>query len=208
MWIAVIGAPGSCKEAVASRLAKDQGFVIEREEAPTDLLDKFMKDPNAWAYELHLEYLLRRYRLQRQIQKRAGEEDILQIRTFWDTLFVYAAAARARGYLTDAGLRQLQAIHATLEETLEAPALVIYLHGSAMITGDRLALKGRGHHEEDRASLARAYAEFATMLRVSVVDIELVEDYEAMIEEIKAGIEAARSSGAGGQTLWKRSFLK
>lgn len=203
MWIAIIGAPGSCKAAVAQRLAKDNGFRVERE-AATHVEADFAEN----AFDIQLDYMLARYRLQRTLQRRAGEEDLLQIRTFWDTLHVYAVAAHARGYLKDRELHLLSKIHATLEETMETPTLVVYMHGSSMLAGDRQALTGKSSHEEDRAALSVAYAQFVSMIRVPVVDVEISENYEGMVEEVKSGIEAARASGAGGLSVWKRSFMK
>lgn len=207
MWVCLIGAPGTCKAAVAERIRRDVGFIVEREAARPLIFEAFDKDQRQVAFPLQLALMLARYRLQRDLQKRAQEEDILQVRSFWDTQYVYTTTLYARGYLTVDQLMHLQEISMTLASTLEAPTAVIYLHGTPMMTGDRMALSGQKQHDEERLVLTSAYQTFSRMIRVPVIDVEVRDAFEAMIEEVKVGLDSARATSRS-VSLWPREFLK
>ena len=209
MWLALIGPPGSCKQAVADRIAKDMGFVVERETLPTEALAAFEQSPSKEAFGLQLDWMIRRWRLQRNIQRRGAEEDVVQVRTFWDTEHIFTEVLYFRGYIGDKEHEHLRLVYNALSETLTPPHIVIYLRSSSHIAENRISVSGKKSlHEEDSRQIVEMYEAYAKKIRVSVVEVDVVEDFELMISEVKAAIEGVRASGMMNQSIWSRGFLK
>ena len=192
-YIAIEGVIGAGKTTLAQMLSEQMGarLVTERfEENP--FLPKFYEDPDRYAFQTQIFFLLSRYRQQQEL----FQVDLFHSHIISDYIF---EKDKIFAYLTlqDEELRLYESLLSTIEKNIPQPDLVIYLQSSV----DRLMqnIQMRGRKMEERMSedyirdLNEAYNYFffryksAPLLIIRATDIDFVgkkSDYEDLVEQI------------------------
>jgi deoxyguanosine kinase len=193
-YIAVEGPIGVGKTALARRLAAEFGsrLLLEQvEENP--FLRRFYEEPERYAFQTQLFFLLERYRQQHEL----GQLDLFSQGTVADYLFAKDAIFAALTLNADE-FQLYQQIYQLLDRRLPRPDLVIYLEARPEVLLRRLRKRDRdferGISPEYLGRLTEAFREYfhhyteTPLLVVNCSDIDFVEhggDFADLIKEIR-----------------------
>jgi len=194
-YIAVEGPIGVGKTALARRLATEFGsrFLLEQvEENP--FLRRFYEEPERYAFQTQLFFLLERYRQQHEL----GQLELFSEGIVADYLFAKDAIFAALTLNADE-FQLYQQIFQMLDQRLPRPDLVIYLEARPEVLLRRLRKRDRdferGITPEYLERLTEAFRDYfhryteAPLLVVNCSDIDFVEhggDLADLIKEIRA----------------------
>jgi deoxyadenosine/deoxycytidine kinase len=203
-YVAVEGVIGVGKTTLAKRLSRSMGgnLVLEVvEENP--FLARFYDDPEAWAFQTQLFFLLSRYKQQLQIPQR----ELFAQSVVSDYIF-----AKDQIFATiNLGEEEL-ALYRTIVPLLEArvtrPDLVIYLQATTEVLLERIRRRGRSFEREISReyleTLSEAYNHFffhyeeTPLLIVNTNEMDLVGiegDYDRLLEMIREHASGTRYVG-------------
>jgi deoxyguanosine kinase len=192
-YIAVEGVIGVGKTTLAQMLCDRLGarVVLEKfEENP--FLEKFYKDPEHYAFQTQIFFLLSRYRQQQEL----FQADLFQRVTVSDYMF---EKDKIFAYLNlqDDELRLYETLISQLEKNIPAPDLVVYLQSSVERLMSNIRKRARSIEEpiseEYIRNLNEAYNYFffrykaAPLLIVNATQIDFVnnrKDFEELLAQI------------------------
>ena len=191
--IAIEGVIGAGKTTLANMLSERIGgkLVLERfEENP--FLPKFYEDPEHYAFQTQIFFLLSRYRQQQDL----FQADLFQQHLVTDYIF---EKDKIFAYLTlqDEELKLYETLLNAIERTVPTPDLVVYLQSSVERLMENIRKRGRkmeeNMSEEYIKELNEAYNYFffrykgAPLLIVKATDIDFVNkkrDFENLVVQI------------------------
>jgi deoxyguanosine kinase len=192
-YIAIEGVFGAVNTTLAQMVAERLGarIVLERfEENP--FLQKFYEDPERYAFQTQIYFLLSRYRQQQEIY----QVDLFHSHIVSDYIF---EKDKIFAYLTlrDDELKLYESLLGTIEKSIPQPDLVIYLQSSVERLMSNIRKRGReiekNMSEEYIKELNEAYNYFffryksAHLLIVKATDIDFVNNadhFEDLMEQI------------------------
>lgn len=192
-YIAIEGVIGAGKTTLAQMVAERLGarIVLERfEENP--FLQKFYEDPERYAFQTQIYFLLSRYRQQQEIY----QVDLFHSHIVSDYIF---EKDKIFAYLTlrDDELKLYESLLSAIEKSIPQPDLVIYLQSSVERLMSNVRKRGReiekNMSEEYIKELNEAYNYFffryksAHLLIVKATDIDFVNNadhFEDLMEQI------------------------
>jgi deoxyadenosine/deoxycytidine kinase len=194
-YIAVEGPIGVGKTALARRLATEFGSRLLLEQVEDNpFLKRFYEDPERYAFQTQLFFLLERYRQQREI----GQLELFTQGIVADYLFakdgIFAAVT-----LNGDEFQLYQQIFQVLDQQLPRPDLVIYLEARPEVLLWRLHKRAREYERgitpEYLEKLTEAFRSYfhqyteTPLLVVNCSDIDFVEhggDLADLIKEVRA----------------------
>ena len=193
-YVAVEGVIGVGKTTLAKRLAKslDASLLLEVvEENP--FLARFYDDPDAYAFQTQLFFLLSRYRQQLELSQR----DLFAGSVIADYIFAKDQIF-ATINLSEEELALYRTIVPLLEARLAKPELVVYLQATTDVLLDRIKRRGRSFEREISReyleTLSEAYNHFffhydeTPLLIVNTNEMDLVshdDDFERLLRMIR-----------------------
>jgi deoxyadenosine/deoxycytidine kinase len=203
-YVAVEGVIGVGKTTLAKRLSRSMGgnLVLEVvEENP--FLARFYDDPEAWAFQTQIFFLLSRYKQQLQIPQR----ELFAQSVVADYIFAKDQIF-ATINLADEELALYRTIVPLLEARVTRPDLVIYLQATTEVLLERIRRRGRSFEREISReyleTLSEAYNHFffhydeTPLLIVNTNEMDLVgneEDYDRLLEMIREHVSGTRYVG-------------
>jgi len=142
MWISILGAEGTCKQEIANWLHKEERFRIA--------VDSYKPEDHEDYYYNQIRFLFARWDDQyNDLQKNMNEQDIVQVRSFWDTHQVYNQALIHSEFISKGDYNLLELMYKKLEPTLLPPHIVFYCHTNSMDALTRMKMKNNEiHHSE------------------------------------------------------------
>ena len=192
-YIAIEGVIGAGKTTLARMLSEKMGarLVLEQfEENP--FLPKFYEDPDHYAFQTQIFFLLSRYRQQQEL----FQVDLFQSHLVSDYIF---EKDKIFAYLTlqDEELKLYESLLTTIEKSIPQPDLVIYLQSNVERLMENIKLRGRKMEEKMSEQyiqeLNEAYNYFffryksAPLLIVKSSEIDFVrnkQDFNDLVEQI------------------------
>lgn len=191
--IAVEGVIGAGKTTLATMLFERLGarLVLEKfEENP--FLPKFYEDPEHYAFQTQIFFLLSRFRQQQELFQADLFHDFLVSDYIFekDKIFAYLT-------LQDDELKLYESVLSAIEKNIPTPDLVVYLQSSVERLMDNIRKRGRKMEENMSVDYIRelneAYNYFffryksAPLLIVKATEIDFVhrrEDFENLVGQI------------------------
>ncbi len=203
-FVAIEGVIGVGKTTLARKLAKSLGAacVLEVvEENP--FLARFYEDPEAYAFQTQIFFLLSRYRQQLELSQR----DLFAQSVVSDYIFAKDQIF-ATINLAEDELALYRALVPLLEARLVPPDLIVYLQATTDVLLQRIQRRGRSFERdisrEYLEMLGEAYNHFffhyeeTPLLIVNTNEMNLVdneEDYERLLGLIRAHTSGTRYVG-------------
>jgi len=193
-YIAVEGPIGVGKTALARRLAAEFGSLLLLEQVEENpFLRRFYEEPQRYAFQTQLFFLLERYRQQCEL----GQRELFGGGMVADYLFAKDSIFAALTLNADE-FQLYQRIFQLLDQRLPRPDLVVYLEARPEVLLRRLRKRAReferGMRPEYLERLTEAFREYfyhyteAPLLVVNCSDIDFVEhgaDLADLIKEIR-----------------------
>jgi deoxyguanosine kinase len=200
-YICIEGVIGAGKTSLAKMLGKRlQAQVIYEKPEENPFLEDFYRDPQRYAFQVQIFFLLSRYRQQQERFQR----DLFYEATISDYLF---AKDRIFAHLNleDRELFLYDKVASLLEKEVPKPDLVVYLQSSFERLMANIKKRGRSYEknmsEEYIRSLNEAYNRFffhytqtpLLVINSSIIDfVENKDDFEELVKQIlrpHSGIE-------------------
>ena len=148
--IAIAGNIGAGKTTLCTKLAQHFGWDVHYESAETNpYLADFYDDMQRWSFNLQVYFLHNRFAQIMNIQD--GTKTVVQDRTIYEDAFIFAPNLRDMGMLDARDFENYQALFETMEQSIDAPDLLIYLRAG---TGTLVShIQNRGREYEGAMSL-------------------------------------------------------
>jgi deoxyguanosine kinase len=200
-YICIEGVIGAGKTSLAKMLGERlQAQVIYEKPEENPFLEDFYRDPQRYAFQVQIFFLLSRYRQQ---------QERFQRDLFYDTLISDYLFAKDRIFahlnLEDRELFLYDKVASLLEKEVPKPDLVVYLQSSFERLMANIKKRGRSYErnmsEEYIRSLNEAYNRFffhytqtpLLVINSSIIDfVENKDDFEELVKQIlrpHSGIE-------------------
>lgn len=154
--VAVTGNMGSGKSSLVAWLERQLDMVPFFE--PNDdnpYLSDFYGDMGRWALHSQLFFLIRRFRIHKDIDVRASANgrDIVQDRTIYEDAEIFAAHLHRRGHISERDWAMYDDLYGTLRREIRPPDLMIYLRCPVPALVRRIKKRGRAFEQ----AIPRAY---------------------------------------------------
>ena len=146
MHIAIAGNIGSGKTTLTNMLAKHYGWTPRFE--PVDhnpYLEDYYKDLARWAFNLEVYFLKQRFKDLLEI--RSSEKTIIQDRSIFEGVYVFAANNYAMGNLSEKDFKTYMDLFDSMMMLVEWPDLMIYLQSSVPHLIENIQKRGRGYEQ-------------------------------------------------------------
>ena len=129
MHIAIAGNIGSGKTTLTNLLARHYGWTPKYEQVENNpYLSDYYKDIHRWAFNLEVFFLKERFRDQLAIVQSA--ENIVQDRSIYEGVYVFAANNKAMGNMDDRDFQTYMELFDNMINIIKYPDLMIYLRCS------------------------------------------------------------------------------
>ena len=142
MVIAIESTVGGGKSTLARKLGEKMGIKVFDElnnDDTYELLEKFYKDKERWAFTLQIHFLNERFRMIKDIHKNGG--GLLDRSIFGDRIF--ASMLNEDGYMTNEEFRTYSTLLDNMLEHAQAPKILIYIDCDLETAVERINMRGR-----------------------------------------------------------------
>ena len=163
-------------------------------------LADFYGDMKRWALNSQLFFLVRRFRIHREMERHAALDPraIVQDRTIYEDAEVFAAHLHRAGHINDRDWGMYQDLYHTLRAEIRKPDLMIYLRCPLKALVKRIKQRGRDFEKaiprKYLASLETLYEEWFARYDLSptvVIETDRLDYVERMFDRLEV-VEAIR----------------
>lgn len=153
--VAVAGNMGAGKSSLVEWLR--QHFDLEPFFEPNDenpYLVDFYDDMKRWSFQSQVFFLIRRFRLHRQMERE--RRDVVQDRTIYEDAEIFATHLHDQGHIDDRDWATYTELYQTLRSELRPPDLLIYLRCPVKVIRKRITKRGRAFEQNVPVEYVRA----------------------------------------------------
>ncbi len=157
-YIAVAGNMGSGKSSLVRWLCQQfelVPFFEPHDENP--YLADFYADMGRWAFNSQLFFLVRRFRIHREIE--SSGRAVVQDRTLYEDAEVFAEYLHRQGHIDARDWATYTDLYSTLRDDLRPPDLMIYLRCEVPTLRKRIRQRGRAYEQSIPPSYLKALHE-------------------------------------------------
>ncbi len=147
MYIAIAGNIGSGKTTLTKMLAKHYGWKKYLE--PVDenpYLADYYQDISRWALNLEVYFLKQRFRSLLEIER--SKENIIQDRTIFEGVYVFAANNKKMGNMDDRDFDTYMGLFDSMMQVAKLPDLMVYLRSSVPHLVKNIQKRGRDYEQQ------------------------------------------------------------
>jgi deoxyadenosine/deoxycytidine kinase len=157
--IAIAGNIGAGKTTLTRLLAKHYKWTPHFEDVEHNpYLVDFYNDMPRWSFNLQIYFL--NHRLKDLIAIRNGTETVVQDRTIFEDVYIFAPNLHDMGLMTPRDYDNYVSFFGNLKTFVQAPDLLIYLKGSVPALVEQIQKRGRGYEENIRLDYLKRLNEF------------------------------------------------
>ena len=196
MYIAVAGNIGSGKTTLTELLARHYGWSPRFEAVSYNpYLEDFYADIPRWSFALEVYFLKERFKDMLAIQQ--SSEMVVQDRSIYEGVHVFAANNHAQGNLSDRDFQTYMELFEQMTSLLRLPDLMIYLRASIPHLVSNIQRRGRDYEQTIQLDylkgLNERYEDFIFNHykgRVLVIDVDNMdflhrrEDFASIVDRI------------------------
>ena len=183
MHIVVAGNMGSGKTTLTNKLASHYGWTPQFEAVDYNpYLDDYYGDLPRWAFNLEVYFLKQRFRDLLEITR--SDNDIIQDRSIFEGVYVFAANNYAMGNLSERDFETYMELFESMMSVVRYPKLMLYLRASVPHLVQNIQKRGREYEQaiqlEYLTNLNNRYEDFIlNKYKGQVLTIEVDElDFE------------------------------
>lgn len=144
--IVVAGNIGSGKTTLTRMLAKHYGWTPRFETVTENpYLADYYTDIRRWSFPMEVFFLKERFRDMLQIRQQP--ETVVQDRSIYEGVYVFAANNHAQGNLSDRDFETYMELFGQLMDIVKAPDLMIYLRASIPHLVSNIQKRGRDYEQ-------------------------------------------------------------
>lgn len=198
MHIAIAGNIGSGKTTLTTLLSKHYGWIPRFESVDYNpYLEDYYKDIPRWSFNLEVYFLKQRFRDLLEINQ--SHETIIQDRSIFEGVYVFAATNKAMGNMDDRDFEAYMELFDNMLTIVKYPDLMIYLRSSVPHLVDNIQKRGRDYEQtmplEYLKNLNERYEDFIFNKykgKLMVVEVDSVDflnnpkDFAAITDRIDA----------------------
>ncbi|MBR4390166.1 MAG: deoxynucleoside kinase [Prevotella sp.] len=146
MHIVVAGNMGSGKTTLTNMLASHYGWTPQFEAVDYNpYLDDYYGDIPRWAFNLEVYFLKQRFRDLLEIAQ--SDNDIIQDRSIFEGVYVFAANNYAMGNLSERDFETYMELFESMMTAVRYPKLMIYLRASVPHLVQNIQKRGRDYEQ-------------------------------------------------------------
>lgn len=196
--IAIAGNIGSGKTTLTTMLARYYGWTPKFEAVDYNpYLEDYYKDMPRWSFNLEVYFLKQRFKDLLEISK--SEKTVVQDRSIFEGVYVFAANNKAMGNLSDKDFETYMGLFESMMMVVEYPDLMVYLRASVPHLVENIQKRGRDYEQtiqlEYLKNLNDRYEDFifhkyqGKVLAVDIDDIDFEHeqrDFAKIVDKIDA----------------------
>ncbi len=173
--MAIAGNIGVGKTTLSAVLHHRYGWdVFYEPEKQNPYLQDFYADMRRWAYHSQIFFLTQRFKDHLKIQ--ASPSICIQDRTIYEDAEIFAANLYERGLMPARDYESYRGLYKAMVQTLQPPALVVYLKASTWTLLSRIRKRGRDYERNiDREYLAQLNIGYDHWVR------KIAQDWEVLV---------------------------
>jgi len=198
MYIAISGNMGSGKTTLTELLARHYGWTPRFETVEANpYLEDYYKDISRWALNMEVFFLKERFRDLLEIARE--DRTIVQDRSIFEGVYVFAANNRAMGNMTELDFETYMELFENMMMVAKMPDLMIYLRASVPHLVQNIQKRGRDYEQglsiEYLRGLNERYEEFVFHKykgRLLVIEVDHMDylndkaDFSTIVNNIDA----------------------
>lgn len=149
MYLAIAGNIGSGKTTLTTLLARHYNFEPHYEDVEDNpYISDFYEDMQRWSFNLQIYFLNSRYNTILQLQKQ--KKNIVQDRTIYEDANIFAPNLHSMGLMSTRDFETYQRMFDSLNHTLKAPDLLVYLRAGIPTLVNNIQKRGREYEDSIR----------------------------------------------------------
>lgn len=149
MHLAIAGNIGSGKTTLTTLLSKHYNYEPHYEDVEDNpYISDFYEDMQRWSFNLQIYFLNSRYNTILQLQK--NKKSIIQDRTIYEDAHIFAPNLHSMGLMSTRDFETYQKMFDSLNQTIKAPDLMIYLRASIPTLVNNIQKRGRDYEDSIR----------------------------------------------------------
>ncbi|MBR1712537.1 MAG: deoxynucleoside kinase [Alloprevotella sp.] len=198
MYIAISGNMGSGKTTLTNLLSDHYGWTPRFEAVDYNpYLSDYYKDIPRWAFNLEVYFLKERFKDLLAIAQAEGT--IIQDRSIFEGVYVFAATNKAMGQLSDRDFETYMELFESMMMVAKLPDLMIYLRASVPHLVKNIQKRGRDYEQglslEYLTNLNQRYEDFiynrykGRLLVIEVDELDYLHnpaDFKGIVDRIDA----------------------
>lgn len=205
MYIAIAGNIGSGKTSLTGLLARHYGWEPRFESVSNNpYLEDYYRDMRRWAFNMEVFFLKERFRTLLEIL--SSEKNIIQDRTIFEGVYVFAANNKSMGNLSDRDFDTYMGLFESMMMVARLPDLLVYLRTPVSHLVDNIHRRGRDYEQgmqlDYLTNLNERYKQFISLYkgRVLTIDVEHLDfvhsrdDFASIVEHIDHELEQLKPS--------------
>ena len=144
LFVAIAGNIGCGKSSLTTLLSQEFGWKSYYEIVETNpYLADFYGDMHRWSFHLQMFFLTKRFQHQTEIA--ASNESVVQDRTIYEDVEVFAKNLYLRGQMDERDYKSYAEHFHLMTSFLKVPDLLIYLRCDVPTLQDRIKIRGRNY---------------------------------------------------------------
>ncbi len=153
--IAIAGNIGAGKTTLTGRLARELGWTAQYENPDSNpYIADFYRDMRRWGFNMQVHFLYSRIAKLKAL--RAGNENIIQDRTIYEDIYIFAPNLVEMGVMSQRDYTCYANLFEQIKDFLQPPDLLIYLRGSDTALRARIEQRNRSYEQSIRTDYLRA----------------------------------------------------